>query len=154
MWIRLILSLATVVFGAFIGYVASSTYRERAQFFTQLHALNERYLSELSYARRPLKSFLAEQRFEGAFAQTIKGFLEGKGKISCDFLQKEDAFLVNEYFSALGVGDARGQQAFFSSQKAVLLERKNACEKEGKARTHLYVKLGLLAGLAVVILVV
>ena len=54
----------------------------------------------------------------------------------------------------LGRGDAQSQQSCFSAQKAILEEKKADSEREAKTRGELYLKLGLLAGLALVILIV
>ena len=54
----------------------------------------------------------------------------------------------------LGRGDALSQSGFFSARRAALEQKKADTEKEAKARGALYLKLGLLAGLAFVILII
>ena len=54
----------------------------------------------------------------------------------------------------LGKGDAQSQSVFFAAKRAALQQRREESEKEAKARGALYLKLGLLAGLAFVILII
>ena len=69
-------------------------------------------------------------------------------------IPKEEWKEYGDYFSMLGKGDTVSQKNYFSSRKAILEEKKAVCEKECKTRNELYIKLGLLAGLAFVILIV
>ena len=68
-------------------------------------------------------------------------------------LTKEERVDGENYFRQLGKGDSHTQTAYFSAQKARLSACKEQCEREAKARTELYTKLGLLAGLALVVLI-
>ena len=61
---------------------------------------------------------------------------------------------MRKLFSMLGTGDALSQKNYFSAQTAALTRKRENGVKEAKSRGELYVKLGLLAGLAAVILIV
>ena len=54
----------------------------------------------------------------------------------------------------LGKGDAFSQKGYFEMQKSALEEKKTKSTAEAKRHGELYLKLGLLAGLAIVILIV
>ncbi len=154
-WIKLLLGGAVIGFCILLGYFAAEKYRSRKLFFAQLSAFNTRYLNELSYARKPLSSFLASYKYSKEFGKIIdelqkKHFIE----VNFSFLSKDERNYLYDYFSMLGKGDSRTQSGYFSAQTEVLNEKKTESEKEAKTRNELYLKLGLLAGLAFVILIV
>jgi len=155
-WLKLIVGALVVLFGVAVGYFAAGKYRLRKEFFAEFAAFNERYLGELTYARRPLKEFLTAYSYEGEFKKLLSE-LQTTGGVRAekrDFLSEEEKTLVGDYFSMLGRGDSRSQIDYFSSRKRELTEKKEGSEREAKQRGELYLKLGLLAGLAVVILIV
>lgn len=155
MWIKFLICICIVAFCIFLGYLAAAKYRSRKKFFSQFEAFNERYLTELTYARKPLAEFLREYSYSGDFAKTVGAFAqrrETEPKLS--FLTKDEKKLCADYFGMLGKGDAVSQKSFFSARKAELNEKKSASERDAKSRGELYLKLGLLAGLAFVILIV
>lgn len=154
-WIKLFLGLVTIGFCVLLGYLAAGKYRARKAFYTQLAAFNGRYLNELSYSRRPLADFLTQFSYTGDFGVAVETFSRErvvKGELA--FLKKEERSYLQDYFGMLGKGDVRSQSGFFSAQSDALNAKKTESEKEAKTRGELYVKLGLLAGLAFVILII
>ena len=155
MWIKLILSMLIIVFCTLLGYVAASKYRSRKQFYAQFQTFNERYLTELSYARRPLPAMIKEFEGGGDFEKLLKKFSETRiPDCKYSYLTKEERSEAGEYLTMLGRGDSRSQHEFFASRKGILAEKKAVSELEAKKRGDLYLKLGLLAGLAFVMLIV
>ncbi len=155
LWIKFVLGILIVLFCTFLGYLFAAKYRERKSFFAQMYELNEKYLAELKYARKPLAKFLSDMNFKGDFAQVIKGFTADRSiSLKYSYLSKEEQAEAEEYLKMLGRGDSHSQNGYFSAQSEELLARKNKSEKEAKSYTDLYLKLGLLAGLAFVILIV
>ncbi len=155
MWLKFILSGLIIAFCVALGYFAAEKYRARKKFFAELSALNEAYLSELSYAKKPIDVFLEERKGKGDFAKLLQTLQRHEAPSLKNFhLTKEEEADCREYFSMLGRGDSASQRAFFSSKTSLLAEKKQAAEKESRSRSALYLKLGLLAGLAFVILIV
>ena len=155
MWIKLILSVLIIAFCTLLGYVAASKYRSRKQFYAQFQVFNERYLTELSYSRRPLSAMLKEFGGGGDFEKLLKKFSETRTpECKFSYLTKEERSETGEYLTMLGRGDSHSQHEFFASKKGMLSEKKAESELEAKKRGDLYLKLGLLAGLAFVILIV
>lgn len=155
MWLKFVLGGALIAFCVLLGYFAAGKYRSRKKFYAQFHAFNERYLTELSYARKPLSAFLKEYEYTGDFAKSIKEFEEKRElRHKLSFLNKDEQGEFSDYLSMLGKGDAQSQKGYFTAKKGVLEEKKTSSEKEAKDRSSLYLKLGLLAGLAFVILIV
>ena len=155
LWLKIVICIAIVAFCTFLGYVAAGKYRARKRFFTQYFLFNERYLNELGYTRRPLSAFLKEYAYTGEFGKTVTSFMESRQlKLSFSWLNGDERAECGNYFSMLGKGDALSQKGYFTSRQGLLAEKKAACEREAKTRGDLYLKLGLLAGLAFVILII
>lgn len=155
MWIKLLLSGAVIAFCVFLGYLAAGKFRSRKKYFSQFCALNERYLAELGYSRRQLDDFFKESAYNGDFGKMIENFLRDR-KLTCAYvyLTDEEKRFSADYFSMMGKGDSHSQNGYFHAQSGILKEKKHSSEQEAKARGDLYLKLGLLAGLAIVILIV
>ncbi len=163
--IKFLLGVAMVAFGSFCGYLLSKKYRKRKVFFKQLKEFNERFLSEISYYRRPIREFVAAYSYEGEFqsllsayfaalderGQTGKFFIEGE---EYAFLKEEERRTVEDYFLMLGRGDSASQKAYFSSVKNGLSALQVESETTAKRYGDLYVKIGFLCGLLLLILIV
>ena len=155
LWLKIVLCVVIVTFCTLLGYFAAGKYRARKRFYAQLFTFNERYLNELGYTRRPLSTFLQESTYTGEFGKLITSFMKSREvKLTYPWLKEDERTECSNYFSMLGKGDALSQKGFFTSRQSMLAEKKATCEHEAKSRSDLYLKLGLLAGLAFVILIV
>ncbi len=155
LWLKILVAVAVVAAGTLGGYFAANKYRARKKFYTQFSAFNERYLNELNYARKPLDIFLKQYAYTGDFAKALKGFSERRDtKICYSYLTGEERAECADYFAMLGNGDSLSQKNFFAAKQAGIEEKRAASEREAKERGALYLKLGIMAGLAVVILIV
>ena len=161
--IKFLLGVAMVAFTTFCGYLLSKKYRKKKLFFHELYAFNERFLSEISYSRRPIKEFVAGQTFYGEFNDVLYDFfhcadngapfsLANDGEFA--FLKDDEKRSVEEYFRMLGRGDSTSQKQYFSSVKASLESSRDDAEKESKKYGDLYIKIGFLCGLLILILIV
>lgn len=155
MLLKFLVAGLAIAFCTLLGYFAAGKYRARKSFFSQLCDLNERYLSELEYRRKPLGEFLKDCKFTGDFAKTAELFLaQGRAEIKYSYLTKSEREEAENYFGQLGRGNTEAQAGFFGAKRAQLCEWKEKSAAEAKKRGELYLKLGLLAGLAFVILIV
>lgn len=155
MWLKLAVSAAVIAFCVFLGYLAAEKYRKRNKFYQQFCEFNARYLTELSYERKPLGDFLKEFPAGGDFKKLFGEFYDKReASVRCSYLSAEEKKASLSYLQMLGRGDALSQKGYFEMQKPLLEEKKAKCGKEAKERGELYLKLGLLAGLAIVILIV
>ncbi|MBQ8374636.1 MAG: stage III sporulation protein AB [Clostridia bacterium] len=164
--LKFLTGVAIVIFTTFCGRLLSKKYRTRKQFFTQMQEFNQRFLTEISYYRRPLEEFCARFSYRGEFQELLEGFfkLQKQGDVfknaaaldlsSYGFLSEEERAFVGDYFLTIGRGDSASQKAYFSSSAGVLAEYKTKSEEESKKYGDLYTKLGFLAGLAVLIILV
>jgi len=121
---------------------------------SQLYSFNERFLTELSYERCPLDEFFAKYSYKGDFLKMLESYSSKNFNCSFSFLSPDDVNYLNGYFSALGKGDAYAQNGYFTAQRKSLAAMKEDSEKNEKKYGGLYVKLGFLAGLAAVVVII
>lgn len=154
MTLKIILCVLIIAFGVAVGYFMAGKYRSRAAFYSDFCLFHERYLSELQYTKSSLREFIAKFDYKSDFAKVLAAFPEVRGVKKLSFLKDEEEKALQSYFEMLGRGDSASQRSYFSSQTAELNAKREASEREKKVKGDLYLKLGLLAGLAVVVLIV
>ena len=132
----------------------------------QLKEFNQRFLSEISYCRRPIAELSAQFSYEGEFQELLQVFfmLQKKGEFlknislldlsEFSFLSEEERRVVGDYFLMIGKGNVVAQKEYFSSAEAVLGKYREESENDCKKYVDLYTKLGFLAGLAILILII
>lgn len=162
MLIKITVCLAILCFTTAVGYILASKFRNRKLFFEQLKLFNERFLREIDYAKRPIKEFIQIYAYKGDFNDILAIYLEKLGHFD-DFLSlfpeisyftREEERMICDYFNALGKGDSSTQKSNFSCFDAQLNEYSKKAEIEYKKYANLYVKLGVLIGLAIIIIIV
>ena len=163
MLIKFLLGIAIVAFTSFCGYLFSGKYRKRSLFFRQLNAFNERFLTEISYYRRPIGEFATRYSYNGEFNTLLQDFLkslsdshawQGLNKSDYSFLKKEEKRIIEDYFLMLGKGNSTSQKAYFSSMKDSLSSMYNEAKCIQEKYGNLYIKIGFLCGLLILILIV
>ena len=162
MMTKFFFGIAVVAFTTFCGYIFAKKYRQRKLFFIQLQTFNERFLSEISYYRRPLPELLQRYAYKGEFQIFLNYYLNwvqsSKQEFNamifpeCTFLTAEEKNLVEDYFLMLGKGDSASQKTYFSAMKERLISLKDEAVNAHKRYGDLYVKLGFLCGLFLLIL--
>ena len=163
--LKFLSGIAIIVFSTFCGYLLSKRYRRKKLFFQELKAFNERFLSEISYFRRPIREFVASFSYQGEFRIFLESFFSMMGKDAINvwnilnlsnfsFLTEEEKGMVSDYFLMLGKGDSLSQKGYFSSMKEPLSKCYIESEKDCKRYGDLYVKIGFLCGLLILILIV
>ena len=75
--IKFFVGIAIVAFTSFCGYLLAGKYRKRGLFFREFQEFNERFLSEISYYRRPIKQFLGKYAYRGEFSMLVSELLSG-----------------------------------------------------------------------------
>ncbi len=164
MMTKFLLGIAIVAFTTFCGYVLTRKYRRKKLFFSQLKEFNERFLSEISYYRRPIQQFFTKYTYKEEFNDFLQFYLQRlrnepqfAGQIhafpDCKFLTEEEKGVIEDYFLMLGKGDSASQKAYFSSMKERLNKLQVESESAAKKYGDLYIKLGFLCGLLILILI-
>ena len=155
MWLKILISIAVIAFSTALGYILSGKYRARKKFYEQFCLFNEQYLNELSYTRKPLPEFLKAHTYAGDFSKAINSYVASQDStIKLSYLSLEEKNACANYLAMLGKGDAASQKSFFGAQTQSLENQRAESEKQARSRGSLYIKLGLLAGLAIVILII
>ncbi len=160
MMLKFFLGVAIVALTSFIGYLLAKKYRQRKDFFSQFYEFNQRFLSELSYRRRPIREFASSYPYRGEFNEFLQEFfigIDGGGGVDFPdftFLSKEEKTLVLDYFAMLGRGDSLSQKGYFSSVKETLSTHMTKAAEVSKRYGDLYIKIGFLCGLLILILII
>ena len=165
--IKLMLGIAIVAFCGFMGYFLSKKYRRRKEFFLQWLQFNERFLTEIAYYKRPLLKFLSAYTYKGEFSIFLEGFqqtLTGEGdggrrvlligKDELPFLTADELTFLVDYFQMLGRGNSDAQKLYFNTAKMQIESWKEKSVEESKKYGDLYLKLGVLLGIAILIIIV
>lgn len=156
---KIVVGLALVVFCGFCGYLLTKKYRLRKDFFRQYAQFNRNFLSEIAFSRRPIESVIKNGAYSGDFESLINSFLtalkNGDTKLLSmalpDFLDADEKTFVEEYFAYLGRGDSAGQKGYFAIADQTIAQKKDESEKLSKKHVDLYIKMGILLGLALLI---
>lgn len=162
MLIKVVLCLTLLIFTSGVGYGFASKYRKRKAFFTQFYDFNQKFLQELTYTKRPIKEFLLSCPYKSEFLALLEEYRQNLGQDNFfteyfslnTFLSVEDEKMVVEYFKQLGKGDSDSQKILFSNRSNDLKQCKDKAETEYKKYAELYVKLGVLIGLAIIIVII
>ncbi len=140
-----------------LAWLLTRKYRLRKDFYYNLSLFNERLYNEVSYTREPLPSFIEKQPFGGDFKKILtersaNGFRPGDCAIP--YLKEDERKFLDDYLSMIGKSDAASQKNYLASRRAEVEARRQASEEAYKKHFSLYIKLGVLAGLVLVILIV
>ena len=129
MLLKFIFGATMVAFTTFCGYLFARKYRQRKLFFAQFSEFNDRYISEISYSRRPIKTFISAYAYKGEFDTFLRKYFEvlesGQTrmhgfdfKTELSFLKQEERQIVLDYFIMLGKG-------IVCPKKGILVQSKN-----------------------------
>lgn len=152
---------------AYIGIEIRKYYRKRVRFFSLWLEFIDQLTTQISYLRTPLyeiiDSFLKDKK--GEFCDVL---LKYKGQISkiddcdksinshCDklgFLKAQEKELFNGFFKMLGKTDWNTQVLNLKNYRQNVLEIQQLTIKNLKQNGFLAYKLGILIGIAILIIV-
>ena len=72
--LKFIVGIALIAFTTSCGYILARKYRRRKSFFRQLREFNDRFISEISYFKRPIEEFVGAYQYQGDFDGLLKAF--------------------------------------------------------------------------------
>ena len=155
--LKFLLCAAILVLCTACAFLFTRKYRMRKDFYYNFLLFNTRLANEVSYTRIPLPSFLEKYRFDGDFARMLEkkkksDFAEGTDMFS--YLNQDENKFLGDYFRMIGRSDAASQKAYLLSVRQELEDKKKKCEEQYSSYFSLFLKLGFLAGLILVILIV
>lgn len=162
---KYLLYILIIAFTSFCGYLLAKKYRKKKSFYAQFVVFNERFISELSYFRRPIYEFISSYEYFGEFLFFLKEFLSNHEKNTVFlqelmedtvfyFLKSDEKSMVVNYFSMLGRGDSHSQKVYFTSMNEILKKAEVQAISNCKKYSELYLKMGFLIGLLIIILII
>lgn len=150
--------LCALMFSLCVGcaYWLTRRYKKRKDFFYNLDLFNERLVNEVSYTKIPLPAFAEKYEFTGDFKKMLtdkKDDFQAE-KYDFEYLTEDEKKFLCDYFRMVGGSDAASQKTYLSALRKEIEERRRTSEDIYKKYFALYLKLGFLAGLVLVILIV
>lgn len=150
--------LCILLFALCVGCAFGLTrkYRKRKDFFYNLDLFNERLVNEVSYTKIPLPSFTEKYEFTGDFRRMLEEKKDDfqAEKYEFDYLTEDEKKFLGDYFRMVGGSDASSQRTYLSAMRKETEERRRTSDDIYKKYFALYLKLGVLAGLILIILIV
>ncbi len=148
----------------FIGYIISLKYSRRAKFFKTIVMLCQKLNVEINFSRERLKAlFLSfDEKTQKQLASLDKNYieyLENNSQLTEEnlfkgitFLKQNEKDLLLLFFKSLGRSDLASQSQELSNYEKRFTEFSELSSSENKKFGSLSIKLGIIAGLVVVVL--
>ena len=160
--VKILICLSILIFTSGCGYYLARKDRQRKLFFRQYEIFNEHFLQEIRSLRRPLHEFISSKSYKAEFADLLGIYMNSLGKTVdlCDefeeftFLTLEERRDLAEYFNRLGKSDSDSQNRFYDEMKGRISGLVKSANEEYGKYADLYVKLGVLIGLAIIIIII
>ena len=148
------------------GYIFSLKYKRRQRFFSSLIMLAEKLDVEINYSRERLKKLI--QEFDLNQKKNLMGvennylnFLDGDGELTSELLFKNISFLKQSekdlvflFFKNLGRSDVENQSKEIKSYVKKFEDVSKICDAENKKYGSLCTKLGIIAGLFLIVVLI
>lgn len=148
----------------FVGYMFSKKYRQRANFFSALVMLCQKFDVEINFSRERLKNIFEnidekqKSRLCGLVDNFIS-FIEQENPLEKEILFKGISFLKEEekdvifmFFKTLGRSDVDSQSKEAKNYQSRFENLSSLASGENKKYGSLSIKLGLIAGLFIIVL--
>ena len=155
-----------VVFGGFIGFMFSKKYKQRFNFFQALILLCQKFDVEINFSRERLKNIfegLDEKHKRNLYGLDVNfvSYLNKKTELNSDELFKNINFLKDsekdvlfQFFKCLGRSDIDSQTKEIKNFQSRFETIANVAEVENKKYGKLSIKLGVIAGLFLVVILI
>ncbi len=141
----------------FAGYIKSANYKKREKFFEEFLSFNRQMMSEINYSKNSLPEVLSEKKGESEFEKVLKEYSEkiSEGEVEeRKYLKKEENEFMNRYFSNLGRSDSQTQSELLKAEEENIKRYFESARQDSLKYSGMYVKMGLLIGLAGLIILV
>ncbi len=160
-WVLLAVLFAVCVA---IGYVFSMKYKRRVQFYSALILFAQKLDVEINYSRERLKKLIEnmdEKTKKNLFGldKNFLNYLSGSEQLTqealfknCPVLKPDEKQMVFLFFKSLGRSDVSGQSKEIGNFLKRFDENLTKCAAENKKYGSLSFKLGIIAGLFVVVI--
>lgn len=158
------LLLMLVLIGGGVGYLFARKYKKRADFFSALIFLCQKFDVEINYSRERLKNiFLSlDEKNKKNLYGIDKNFISyldkevdlDKGELfkEINFLKDNEKDMIFPFFRCLGRGDVDSQSKEIKNYQNRFETLSTQAEQENKKYGSLSIKLGIIVGLFLVVL--
>lgn len=160
--------LLGVMFGVcvFVGYLFSLKYKKRQKFFSAIIMLAEKLDVEINYSRERLKKLILEfddghKKHLLGIDQNFVNYLDGKCELTAENLFKNVSILKPSekdflfiFFKNLGRSDVENQTKEIKSYIKRFEDISKSSDEENKKYGTLSLKLGIVAGLFLVVILI
>ncbi len=149
-----------------VGYIFSSKYKKRMSFFSTLILLAQKLDVEINFSRERLKKLIEsfDEKSRGALLGIDKAFidyLENGGELTGErlfgknnLIKSEDREIVTIFFRSLGRSDVENQSKEIKNSISRFEKLLNDASSENKKYGKLGTKLGIITGLAIIIILI
>ena len=148
----------------YIGFLISKKYKTRANFFQAIIMLCQKFDVEINYSRERLKNIFAsldekqKKKLKGIDKNYI-AFIDKESPLEKDFLFKNIKFLKEDekdilfmFFKNLGRSDVDSQSKEIKNFQTRFENLADQANNENKKYGSLSIKLGIIAGLVIIVL--
>ncbi|MBO4989293.1 MAG: stage III sporulation protein AB [Clostridia bacterium] len=138
-----------------IGWLLTFSHKKKWEFIAEWGRFNRLFMTELSAKRMPLPKFIEGYASQNEFQTLLQAYVSSYSIESPPaFLKEEEKKLLSDYFSYLGTSDSSSQLSFLREKGNQLKELEALSLSDYSKRRTLYPKLGILAGLFLVVLLI
>lgn len=146
---------------SYIGLEIKKVYSIRVRYLEDYTVFINELIEEISFFKSPIGKFVdsikefKKKEFRKTLDEFGKAITENREFILKNiYLNKRDVEIIQNCFNAIGKTDAATQLTNLKNSKIYAEEMLKRAEKEYKTKGQLYGKLGILLGLAIMIIVV
>ncbi len=148
----------------YIGYIFSRKYKIRSNFFQALVMLCQKFDVEINYSRERLKNIFnnldeKQKRNLHGIDNNFISFINKETPLEREFLFKNIRFLKDEekdvifmFFKSLGRSDVDSQSKEIKNYQTRFEALSSSANSENKKYGSLSIKLGIVAGLVIIVL--
>ena len=149
-----------------VGYLFSMKFKKRVQFYLALIMLAQKLDVEINFSRERLKKLIesVDDKTRKNLFEVDKNFisyLDSEGELDmnkllakCTFLKNDEKEMVYLFFKNLGRSDVTGQTKEIQNFLKRFDDNLAKCTTENKKYGSLCVKLGIIAGLLMVVILI
>lgn len=139
-----------------VSLLFTRKYYQRKLFFYNLYFFNEKLCAEIVFSKLPLPSFIEKNKNLGDcllfFDSEQRQYVAEKYK-KLQYLTEDEKQYCFDYYQMLGKSDARTQREYLESIRLELQQKKTEEEQKYKKYFALHIKLGVLAALVGILII-
>lgn len=149
-----------------VGYVLSLKYKKRVDFFSSLIYLAQKLDVEINFSRERLKKLI--EGFDEKLRKNLNGvdkafisYLEGGGELTAEklfakntLIKSEEKEAITMFFKSLGRSDVENQSKEIKNSISRFEKFLNDASLDNKKYGKLGTKLGIIAGIAAILLMI